>query len=224
MATDGSSPAPPNTPAPEPELPPYVIEGARSSRSKCKTCRKKIEKSVLRLGVLIEGPYGTGYLWHHLNCAAKRRLDDVEEAYAREAWNEAKEAPEKVPTIEELRVVNEQAEEKRQAQKRIPYVEVDPSGRAKCKHCGETLEKGSLRVILGREVEFGSQFRTMPIQVHPRCVADEIEKVDCNTSSDGFEKSVRDSQGLTKEQLDAVLEEVGELPEDPEEQDDAPPS
>lgn len=200
-----------------------MIEGARSSRSKCKSCRKKIEKGVLRLGVLIEGPYGIGYLWHHLTCAAKRRLDDVEAAYDREAWNEAKEPPEKVPTIEELRKLNEDAEEKRQQRKKIPFAEVDPSGRAKCKHCGETMEKGSLRVVLGREIEFGSQYRTMPIHVHVTCVAGELEKVDCNTQSDGFESSIRqNSQGLSDEQIEAVLKDLGELPDDPE-TDDTPP-
>lgn len=218
-------PSPAQPAAPEPELAPYVIEGARSSRSKCKTCRKKIEKGVLRLGVLIEGPYGIGYLWHHLTCAAKRRLDDVEAAYEREAWNDAKEPPDDVPTIEAMRKLNEEAEEKREQRKKIPYAEIDPSGRAKCKHCGEVMEKGSLRVVLGREIEFGSQYRTMPIHVHLGCVAGEIEKVDCSSRSDGFEGSIRqNSQGLTPEQIETVLKDVGELPEDAEEADsDEPP-
>lgn len=222
MASDAPQ-NPPQQAPPEPELAPYVIEGARSSRSKCKSCRKKIDKGVLRLGVLIEGPYGIGYLWHHLTCAAKRRLDDVEAAFEREAWNDAKEPPENVPTIEDMRKLNEEAEEKRQQRKKIPFAEVDPSGRAKCKHCGEVMEKGSLRVVLGREIEFGSQYRTMPIHVHVMCVAGEIEKVDCNTRSDGFEQSIRQqSQGLTEEQIETVLKDVGELPEDAE-PEDAPP-
>ena len=228
MASDGPS-QPPQTgpPAPaEPELAPYMIEGARSSRSKCKSCRKKIEKGVLRLGVLIEGPYGVGYLWHHLTCAAKRRLDDVEAAYEREAWKEAKEPPEDVPSIEEMRKLNEEAEEKREQRKKIPFAEVDPSGRAKCKHCGEVMEKGSLRVVLGREIEFGSQYRTMPIHVHGLCVAGEIEKVDCSTLSEGFEHSLRqNTRGLTEEQVESVLKDIGELPDDPEtdKTEDAPP-
>lgn len=210
--------------APSPAAPaepqaPYVIEGARSSRAKCKTCRKTIDRGTLRLGVLIEGPYGIGYLWHHLNCAAKRRLDDVEEAYAAEAWKAAKEPPENVPTIEELRKVNEEAEEKRQSRPRLPYAEVDPSGRAKCKQCGGLMEKGSLRVVLGREIEFGNQYRTMPIQVHPRCVALELEREDCANESAGFAEAIRaNSQGLTAEQIDSVLEGVGEL-----EEEEAPP-
>ena len=38
------------TGAPEPEKPAYIIEGARSARAKCKSCRKKIDKGTLRLG------------------------------------------------------------------------------------------------------------------------------------------------------------------------------
>jgi hypothetical protein len=230
MASDESAqppkPAEAGTPAPaEPELAPYMIEGARSSRSKCKTCRKKIEKDTLRLGVLIEGPYGIGYLWHHLTCAAKRRLDDVEAAYDREAWKEAKEPPQDVPTIEEMRKVNEEAEEKREQRKKIPFAEVDPSGRAKCKYCDEVMEKGSLRVVLGREIEFGSQYRTMPIHVHLACVAGEIEKVDCSTLSEGFEYALRqNSHDLTPMQVDELLKDIGELPDDPEtDNEDAPP-
>ena len=219
-----ASEVPPPAAAPEPELAPYVIEGARSGRSKCKSCRKKIDKDVLRIGVLIEGPYGIGYLWHHLTCAAKRRLDDVEEAYATEAWKHAKVPPEEYPTIEVLRKLNEEAEEKHQSRKETPWFEIDPSGRAKCKNCGDIMEKGSLRVVLGREVEFGNQYRTMPIHVHPACVAEEMEKVDCGTEADGFEHSVRQhSHGLTEEQINRVLAEIGELPESEDEEDDAPP-
>ena len=38
------------------QLADYVIEGARSGRSRCKTCRRTIAKDALRIGVLIDGP------------------------------------------------------------------------------------------------------------------------------------------------------------------------
>ena len=203
------------TSMPEEEYADYIIEGARSSRSKCKTCRKAIEKDVLRLGILIEGPYGIGYLWHHLTCAAKRRIDDVEVAFEQQAWEKAKLRPSNVPSIEEMRSINKKSQLKRENSKKIPYAELDPSGRATCKHCGEIMVKGLLRVVLGREIEFGSQYRTMPITVHVACVAGEIGRVDCNTRSEGFESSIRKhSDGLTEEQIVSVLENVGELPED----------
>lgn len=196
----------------EQKLPPYVIEGARSSRSRCKTCRKKIEKGSLRIGMLIEGPYGTGYLWHHLRCAARRRLEQVVEAYELEAWNEAKEPPKKVPPLDELRKLAEHADERRRQRRELPYAEVDPSGRAKCKHCQEPMEKGSLRIVLGRDVEFGGQVRTGPIHVHPRCVALEMQAEDCATRPEGFAEALRaNSPDLPAGEPDRVLAEIGEL-------------
>jgi hypothetical protein len=197
--------------APEQEqLPPYVIEGARSSRSKCKTCRRKINQGVLRIGMLIEGPYGTGYMWHHLTCAARRQLDKVEEAYGLEAWKEAKDPPTKLPGLDKLRELSEKADEKRKQRKEIPYVEIDPSGRARCKHCGEPMEKGSLRVVLGREVEFGNQVRTSPITVHVGCVAAELEADGCATSREGLREALlENSEGLPTDSIERVIAEIG---------------
>ena len=144
----------------EEQLPPYLIEGARSSRSRCKTCRRKIDKGALRIGILIEGPYGIGYLWHHIRCAARQQFEKVEEAYGLEAWKGAKEPLAKVPSLDELRKYSEETEEKKRVRKQIPYAELDPSGRAKCKHCGEPMEKGSLRVVLGRAVYFHAHDRS----------------------------------------------------------------
>ena len=195
---------------PAEEQPPYVIEGARSGRSKCKTCRRAIPKGGLRLGVLIEGPYGTGYLWHHLNCAAKRHFHHVDEAYADEAWRHAKEPPAKVPPLDSLRELGEEAERKRKERKPIPYVELDPSGRAKCKQCGESLPKGEPRVVLGREVEFGSQVRVGPVNVHPACVRAELDREDSGVEADGLSDALREnSQGLDAAVIETVLGRIG---------------
>jgi hypothetical protein len=196
----------------EEKLPPYVIEGARSSRSRCKSCRRKIEMGKLRIGVLIEGPYGTGYLWHHLKCLARRRPEQVEEAYGLEAWKEAKTPPKKLPSLDELRKLAEESAERKKQRRELPYAEIDPSGRAKCKHCGEPLEKGTVRIVLGREVEFGNQVRTSPIQVHARCVASAIEQDDCSTPAEGFAQALREhSPELPSDRLDAALREIGEI-------------
>ena len=198
--------------ATENQLPAYVIEGARSSRSRCKTCRRKIDKGSLRIGMLIEGPYGTGYLWHHLRCAARRRFEQVQEAYELEAWKVAKEPPKKLPTLEELRKHAEEIAERREKRRELPHAEVDPSGRAKCKHCGEPLEKGSLRIVLGRDVEFGGQVRTGPIHVHPRCVTGELQAENCATPAEGFAEALRtNSSDVPADKLDEVLAAVGDL-------------
>jgi uridine kinase len=198
--------------AAEEKLPPYVIEGARSARSRCRTCRRQINKGALRLGILIEGPYGTGYLWHHLKCAARSQFNKVEEAYRLEAWKEAKDPPGSVPDLERLRGYREEIEERKKKKKTIPYAEVDPSGRAKCKQCGALIEKGSMRVILGKVVEFGSQVRTAPINVHAACVAAGMGAEDCATEPEGFEDALRaNSSDLPREKIDALLAEIGGL-------------
>jgi len=198
--------------AEEEKLPLYVIEGARSGRSRCKVCRRAINKDTLRLGVLIEGPYGTGYLWHHLTCAARRKFENVEEAYELEAWNEAKTPPGKVPTLDELRKVREDADVRKKQRKQIPYAEPAPSGRAKCKHCEQPIDKGSLRVVLGRGVYFGSQIRTAPINVHPRCVAAELKSEDCTTEIEGFEAALRaNSADVSSDSLDSLMTGIGPL-------------
>ncbi|MDH3626801.1 MAG: hypothetical protein OEV00_12705 [Acidobacteriota bacterium] len=195
-----------------PEKPPYVIEGARSGRSKCKTCRRTINKDALRVGVLIEGPFGVGYLWHHLNCLARRQFERVEEAYREEAWQHAKTPPPKLPPLEQLAKLQEEAEEKRKQRKTPPYVELDPSGRARCKHCGEKIEKGSLRVAMGRGIEFGNQIRTAVANVHPACVSEEFDHEESTIEREGFVGTLRaNSATMSDEQIEAALREIGDL-------------
>jgi hypothetical protein len=196
------------TPEDETELAPYKIEAARSSRSRCRTCRRKIDKGALRLGVLLEGPYGTGYLWHHLTCAAKRRSEDVEAAYEERAWEEGL----AVPAIDELRRLKEKAAEERASRKQAPYVERAPSARSKCKHCDEPIDKDTFRLGLLREVSFGNQTRAAPVNVHPRCVAAELRAEDCATEIDGFADAVRaNSRGVEPEDVERALAELGDL-------------
>jgi hypothetical protein len=196
----------------EQQLPPYIIEGARSGRSRCKTCRRTIQKGALRMGIRIEGPYGTGYLWHHLKCAARRQIDRVEEAYGLQAWKEAKDPPARVPDIEVLRHHAEKADERRRQRKNPPYAELDPSGRAACKQCGEPIEKGAVRIVLGRRVHFGNQVRTAPIHVHARCVPAALRAEDNATDAEGLGEALRaSSPDLPSDRLEAALLEIRQL-------------
>jgi hypothetical protein len=188
------------------QLPPYRIEGARSSRSSCKGCRKKIEKGTLRLGVMIEGPFGSGYLWFHLKCAAKRRIEDVENAYGEKAWDEGVE----VPSIESLRQIAAEAAVEKQTRKTAPYVEIAPSGRSKCKQCAEPIEQGAPRIVLLRAVEFGNQVRNGPIAVHPRCVAAALAAPDNASEEPGLRASLRqNSLDVAPAAVERALGELG---------------
>jgi len=211
---DSNQPEPAQEDAQEPEVqqPPFVIEGARSGRARCKLCRKKIDKDVLRLGTLIEGPYGVGYIWEHLTCAARRSFPKVEQAYQNKAWELAKSPPDEVPELTELAALRDVAEAKKAERLELPHAQIAPSGRSRCKHSGEPIEKGALRVVLGREVEFGNQVRTTPINVLPQYVAAAMAEPDCATQMDGFEEALRaNSRGVESHVIDALLEEIGPL-------------
>jgi len=117
-----------------------------------------------------------------------------------------------VPPLDQLRKLQEEAEERRKSRKQIPYVEFAPSGRSKCKHCEGPIEKGTPRVVLGRGVEFGNQVRVGPINVHPRCVAEAMQAEDSATEHEGFEGALRaNSEEFPEDRLVAVLGEIGEL-------------
>ncbi len=194
--------------ATEPELPPYKIEGARSSRSKCKSCKKPIQKDAVRLGILIDGPFGQGYLWHHLKCAAKRQADHVEEAYAGEYF----EAGLELPPIDSLRQLAAAAEKKKAEKKTAPYAEVAPTGRSKCRHCDQLIDRGSFRIGLLREVEFYGQTRQGVVNVHPGCVAAELDADHCMTEALEFAEGLKlNSRGLEPEEIQAALDAVGDL-------------
>jgi hypothetical protein len=197
----------PENDAAEEQLAPYKIEPARSSRSKCKTCRRAIDKDTLRLGILIEGPFGQGYLWHHLKCAARRQIDAVKEAYEQECWEKGVE----VPPLPELEALAEAADKERAEKKQAPWVERAPSGRSKCAHCNELVLQGAWRVIVLRSVEFYNQVRSGPIKVHPGCVAAALDAADSATEKDGFADAVRANSGLPDAEVDAALAEIGEI-------------
>ncbi|MEM7515985.1 MAG: hypothetical protein AAF368_03550 [Planctomycetota bacterium] len=195
-------------PEEEPELAPYKIENARSGRSKCKVCRKKIDQGTPRFGIRIDGPFGQGYIWQHLRCAASADFETVKKAYA----DGLAEPDVELPPLEELEKHVEQAEKRKKKKKEIPYAELDPSGRAKCKFSGETIPKGSFRVAVGKAVEFYGQTRTQAILILPQFVAEALQTEDSASEVDGFEEALRaNSESLSETQIEEVLGLIGPL-------------
>ena len=192
---------------PEVPLAPFRIEPAKSNRSKCKVCRRPIPKESLRMGVLIEGPFGTGYLWHHLKCMAKRDFPKVEEAYAANCWDAGVEPP----ALDSMRGLAEVADKKKKEKKTAPYIERAPSGRARCKHCGELIEKDDFRFGMSRKVEFFGQERHAVVNVHPECVMAELDHEDCAVDISELEPKVRaQSVGMSEAEIDEALNRVAD--------------
>ncbi len=120
---------------------PDVIEPALSARAKCRGCGGSIAKGELRFGEALPNPFGEGdaTYWFHLSCAACMRP---------EKFGPALEAhPTPLPDGEWMK----HAVEVGVAHRRLPRltrVERAPSGRATCRSCRETIEKGAFRSAL----------------------------------------------------------------------------
>lgn len=187
------------------QLAPYLIELARSNRSTCKGCKKKIEKDMPRIGFLLEGPYGTGYLWHHLECLAKKDFAKVEEAYAGDYTKPGVE----LPPLETLRKEAEKAAEKKAEKQLAPFVERASTGRSKCTQCGELIDAGAFRFGVLRAVEFYGQERKATVKVHPACVEAALQDETNASDPETFAVDVRRNSKLEPSEIEEALSEAG---------------
>jgi hypothetical protein len=141
---------------------PHTIEVAKSGRSTCRGCRQKIEKGILRFGEEVPNLFseegGTTFRWWHLECGAtKGKL-------ANEVRDALKSYPGEVPDRAKLDEVIE-----KNLHADYPYAERAPNGRARCRVCAETIDKGTLRVAFERIVETGMGVQRGAGYVHSTC-------------------------------------------------------
>ncbi|HLT91032.1 MAG TPA: hypothetical protein VKZ85_08830 [Woeseiaceae bacterium] len=144
---------------------PHVIEPAASGRAKCRGCGGRIAKDELRFGERQPNAFGEGEmtLWFHLPCAAYKRPESfLELVNGDEAGDvgasELEVARAFVPAAE-LGVEHRRLP-------RLDTVDRAPTGRARCRHCREPIEKGSWRIGL----VFFEEYRFEPSgYIHPRC-------------------------------------------------------
>ena len=188
----------------------HIIEPAKSGRAKCRSCKKAIEKGSLRLGEEILDPFGSGgttHVWHHVDCAAEKKPDELKAAMA----DYAGEIPERDALEKKLA-----ESQKKLPPGMFPYAENAPTGRSKCMACEESIAKDTLRIAIEREVDTGT-FKTKGAgYLHPMCAAD------FTGDSGMFAKVKENSRDLSKDQL-AELEAAlgsGEGSDDSENDED----
>lgn len=102
-----------------------------------------------------------GSRYWHMECAAKKlasTLQPVLAAYEGE-----------VPERAALDELIEKAPKKPKP-KPFPHADRAPTGRARCQHCTEPLEKGSWRIVIERDVETGPMVTRGAGYVHPACL------------------------------------------------------
>jgi poly [ADP-ribose] polymerase len=146
-----------------------TIEVAKTGRARCRVCRQPIEKGALRFGEEQPSAFAEGmqWVWHHLTCAAKKRPQQVKAALASFEGE--------VPDRAGLEALMAEAD---QTATVFPYAEHASTGRSKCLHCKEPIEKGTLRVATEREVEMGGMARAGAGYLHPRCAGEYLEQED----------------------------------------------
>lgn len=147
---------------------PNVIEHASSGRAKCRACRETIAKDELRLGERLPNSFGDGEmtLWYHLPCAAYKRPQALIDGLASDDTPEY--TDEETALIEPLQTAAEFGIEHEQVAHLIG-ASLAPTGRAKCRACKNSIEKGSWRLGLSIFEEYGFQAAGF---IHAHCAND----------------------------------------------------
>jgi hypothetical protein len=142
------------------------IEAAKTGRARCVACRKPIEKGALRFGEEQPSAFAEGlqWFWYHLPCAASKKPVGVRSALAAFEGE--------VPGRAEIEALLAEAD---QTASVYPYAERAATGRSKCQHCREPIEKGTLRVAIERELEYAGMGRTGAGYLHPKCAPAYLE-------------------------------------------------
>jgi hypothetical protein len=170
-----------------------TIEVAKTGRARCRVCRQSIEKGALRFGEEQPSAFSEGmqWVWHHLTCAAKKKPVQVRSALAAFSGE--------VPGREELEAALAEADKTASV---FPYAERAPTGRSKCLHCQEPIEKGALRIATEREVEAGAMARPGAGYLHPKCASEFLEQDDLMATV------LQNSRGLSDADVAELQEQV----------------
>jgi len=146
-----------------------TIEIAKTGRSRCRTCRQTIEKGALRFGEEQPSAFTDGlqWVWHHLTCAAGKKPVQVRAALASFEGE--------VPNRAEIEAAMAEGDKTATV---YPYAERATTGRSKCLHCKEPIEKGALRIATERELEAGGMARPGVGYLHPACASEYLERED----------------------------------------------
>jgi hypothetical protein len=118
-----------------------VIERASSGRAKCRACGQAIAKGDERFGEALQSSYGEGesLFWFHLRCAACCRPESLLAAF--------EQGQAAAPESAELEALARGGVEQPRLS-RILRAERASSGRARCRHCRELIERGAWRLAL----------------------------------------------------------------------------
>ncbi len=169
----------------------HRIEPASSARAKCRGCGERIAGGDLRFGESLPNPFADGEmtLWFHLDCAAFKRPEPFLQAL--EERSEPLEDQKRLASEARLGI----------AHPRLPRVDGAgraPTGRAQCRSCRTSIDKGAWRIAL----VFYEEGRFEPSGfVHAGCVRAYLETIDILPRVRRFSPALRE-EGLAELQAD----------------------
>lgn len=175
-----------------------VLELAPNGRARCRACGENLSKGDWRLGERAQNPFGEGETtyWFHVSCGARRRAAVFSAAIEQAGVD--MERPEIAALLSTARFGSEHPRADR-----IAEVGEAPSGRARCRHCRELIQKGALRIVLSIFKE--GRFDPMGY-LHGECLTEYVG------AQVPFERLEHLGQSLTEERRQALLEVCSVVP------------
>lgn len=172
----------------------HALEYAASGRAKCRGCDGKIEKGELRFGERRPNAFGDGEmtLWFHVICAAFRRPEPFLEYL--DGDDEPEVSADDLTHARGLKPAAQFGVEHRRLP-RLQLVSRAPTGRARCRHCRELIEKDAWRIGLS----FFEEHRFNPSGfIHAQCAPAYFE------TREIMDRLIHFNALLTPEELDEV--------------------
>ena len=171
---------------------PHLLEPAPTGRAKCRGCGQAIAAKDLRFGEVLPNPFADGEMthWFHPLCAAYKRPEPFLETL--EARTEPLEGGDRLAAAAREGIAHPRLP-------RINGAERASSGRAECRSCRTTIDKGAWRITLvfyedGRFSAAGF--------IHARCAAAYFE------STDVLSRVAHFAPGLTEEDRKEIEQEL----------------
>ena len=149
----------------------HTIELAPTGRAKCRGCGKAIEKGTMRLGERLPNPFSDKQdmtHWFHPTCAAFKRPETWLETIVDYEGLIDSDMSTELTEVAKNGLVHKRLS-------RVDGAQRASSGRAKCRHCKETIDKGTWRISL----VYYEDGRFNPSgYIHPGCCAEYLGTVD----------------------------------------------
>lgn len=150
-----------------------IIEVSPSGRAKCRTTGEKIPKGALRFGEAYVNTFSSSgsiaYRWHVLEAAAKKFPSKVKKALERFDGD--------VPDRDKIdALIAEGMKKEKKKPGGYPYADHAPTGRASCIVTGEKIPKGSVRIVVEREIDTGTFVRKGNGYLLPAAIEDFCEQ------------------------------------------------